>query len=312
MEIKTTNNYTVRSLGKQKRTVYDIEVEDNHNFFANNILVHNSIYLDMYEFVKRFDKGNSKSTDDIVDMLDKAGKHVIEPIIEKGYAELREYMNSFQQQMFMDREGISSCGFFVAKKRYALLVHNNEGVQYSEPKLKIMGLETARSSTPEFIRDELNTCIKTMLTEGETATQDKIKTFHKKYSLVPPESLAFPRGVAGIQKYSDGNGWFNKGTPKHVKAAIHHNRLVDELGLNIPHINDGDKIKFISITVPNPKGIDVIGWNVNNKLPEEFDLHKYINYSEMYSKSFFSPISAMMDVCGWDAEKKNTLDALFG
>ena len=56
-------------------------------------------------------------------------------------------MNAYDQKMFMKREVIADRGIWTAKKRYVLNVHNSEGVQYAEPKLKIMGLEVVKSST---------------------------------------------------------------------------------------------------------------------------------------------------------------------
>ena len=39
-----TSDFDVEDLGYEDVSVYDIEVEDNHNFFGNKICVHNSIY----------------------------------------------------------------------------------------------------------------------------------------------------------------------------------------------------------------------------------------------------------------------------
>ncbi|MGZ7215515.1 hypothetical protein ACXWOG_09975, partial [Streptococcus pyogenes] len=71
----------------------------------------------------------------------------MEPIIDKGYRELCEYMNNVEHLMFMDREIISGPplgskglgSFWTAKKRYAANVWDSEGTRYEKPKLKIMG-----------------------------------------------------------------------------------------------------------------------------------------------------------------------------
>ena len=74
-------------------------------------------------------------------------------------------MNAYQQKMVMKRENIANRGIWTAKKRYILNVWNSEGVQYKEPKMKIMGLETARSSTPQYYRDKLFQAFKIILTQ---------------------------------------------------------------------------------------------------------------------------------------------------
>ncbi len=54
----TLEEFEVEDLGIIEEWVYDIEVEDNHNFFANNILVHNSAYI-MYNLpFNKFDDIN--------------------------------------------------------------------------------------------------------------------------------------------------------------------------------------------------------------------------------------------------------------
>nr|BCU99765.1 MAG: hypothetical protein CM15mV30_0580 [uncultured marine virus] len=58
---------------------------------------------------------------------------------------------------------IADKGIWTAKKRYILNVHNSEGVQYAEPKLKIMGLEVVKSSTPGYVRTKLKEQSKLLL-----------------------------------------------------------------------------------------------------------------------------------------------------
>ena len=62
--------------------------------------------------------------------------------------------------MIMKREGLSDKGIWTAKKRYILNVYNNEGVQYNEPHLKVMGLEMVKSSTPAAVREKMKQLIK--------------------------------------------------------------------------------------------------------------------------------------------------------
>ena len=66
----------------------------------------------------------------------------------------------------MGREVIANRGIWTAKKRYILNVHDNEGVRYTNPHLKIMGIETIKSSTPAICRQALKDMFKRAGVEG--------------------------------------------------------------------------------------------------------------------------------------------------
>ena len=72
----------------------------------------------------------------------------IEPFIDSSYQELATYVNAYDQKMQMKRENIADRGIWTAKKRYILNVWDSEGVRYAQPKLKMMGIEAVKSSTP--------------------------------------------------------------------------------------------------------------------------------------------------------------------
>ena len=44
-----------------------------------------------------------------------------------------------------------------------LNVYDNEGVRYAEPKLKIMGIEAIKSSTPQICRDKFKEAFKLLI-----------------------------------------------------------------------------------------------------------------------------------------------------
>ena len=74
-------------------------------------------------------------------------------------------------------------------------------------------------------------------------------------------------------------------------------------------IQDGDKIKFIALKEPNTLRENVISFS--SRLPKEFKLHQYIDYDEMFIKSFLEPLRFIVNAIGWDFEKKATLDEFF-
>ena len=247
-----------------------------------------------------------------VNALDSFCKDVIEPVIEKAYAELHELLGSYDNRMVMAREAIADVGIWTAKKRYILNVHDNEGVRYAEPKLKIMGIEAIKSSTPAEVRQALKEIFKVIVTGSETKTQDAIAQFKTYFMALPPEEVSFPRSVSDIDKWSRKRSEiYAKGTPIHVRGAILHNHHLSQMGLDKKYsaIKSGDKIKFCYLKMPNPIRENVISFT--DYLPEELQLHKYVDKKVQFEKTFLDVITPILESIGWEAEERATLDAFF-
>jgi len=256
-------------------------------------------------------------TKTIVDFLDKSAEQAIIPFIEKKFAELAETMNAYENKMQMGREVIADKGIWTAKKRYMLNVWDSEGVRYTEPKLKIMGIETTRSSTPEFVRKHLKSAINITMNGTEQDMINFVEKCRKEFYALPPEDIAFPRSVNGMEKYTDRATIYKKSTPIAVKGALIYNHYLDKfkIGKKYKKIIEGDKIKFLMLKKPNPLGGSVGEDQVisfPNVLPKEFKLEGYIDYKTQFEKSFIDPLTAILDTIGWSTEKKNTLENLFG
>jgi len=274
-----------------------------------------SVYLNMGGFVDKFIPKN-KNTEDIVSLLDKAANTIILPFIKKKFDELAFTMNAYENKMAMAREVIADKGIWTAKKRYMLNVWDSEGVRYSQPKVKIKGIETTRSSTPEVVRDKLKLAIDIILNKTEDDLIKLIEKVKQEFYNYPVEKIAFPRSVNGMDKYKDSSYIYKKSTPIAVKGALIYNHHVNKNGLAKKYklIGEGDKIKYLHLKKPNPLG----GMNGEDqiiafpsKLPKEFELEGYIDYATQFEKSFLHPLSSILNVIGWNYEKKNTLESLF-
>ena len=254
--------------------------------------------------------GVSKAS--IVKFLDRVASEKIEPFIDKSYQDLAEYMNAYAQKMFMKREVIADRGIWTAKKRYVLNVHNSEGVQYSEPKLKIMGLEVVKSSTPAPVRKFLKEAITVIVNGSNDDLLEFIENTREEFNALPPEEIAFPRSVNGVEKYKSDIKVYTKGTPMHVRGALMYNELVKRKKITnrYPQIKDGEKIKFIHCKMPNPIGENIISFL--NTLPKEFDMHKYIDYDMQFEKAFLDPLRFISESINWQLEKVATLEDFFG
>jgi DNA polymerase elongation subunit (family B) len=270
-----------------------------------------SIYLRMGELVDKFIKDKSDKQK-VIALMDKICEEKLQPYIDKSYEELADYVHAFDQKMQMKREGLSDKGVWTAKKRYILNVYNNEGVQYAEPHMKVMGLEMVKSSTPSAIREKMKAAIKLMMTGTEDDVQNFIAKFREEFKKLPPEEISFPRGMNGLATYSDSVTLFKKGTPIHVRGAIIYNHNLKQLDLEkkYPRIQEGEKIKFTYLKMPNHFKSDVISYP--SRLPKEFELDNYIDYDVQFDKAFLDPIRVILDCMQWQAEKTNSLMDFFG
>jgi DNA polymerase elongation subunit (family B) len=272
-----------------------------------------SIYLKLGPLVNKVygDAVKSMPKTKVIDFMDRVCKDKIEPHINESYNELAEYVHAYAQKMQMKREGLADKGIWTAKKRYIMNVYDNEGVRYNEPDLKVMGLEMIKSSTPAAVRSKMKESIQIMIGGTELDMHKFIADFRKHFIGLPPEDISFPRGINGLSKYSDSSSLYKSGTPIHVKGAILYNHYLKEMKLTkkYPLIQEGEKIKFSYLIMPNPFKDTVISYPT--RLPKEFDISKYIDYNTQFEKTFLEPIKVILDCMGWSTEKQTTLDDFF-
>lgn len=269
-----------------------------------------SIFINLKSFVETNTKDILNKTKN-VEFLDKFCKKMLSPYIAKCFEELTSYLNVHSNRMDMKRDVIADRGVWTAKKRYCLNVYDSEGVRYKEPKLKIMGIEVQRSSTPKICRDALKDCIKIILTKTEEDLIQYIDKFKTNFYDATPEMIAFPRGVSDVKKYTDSFDLPAKGTPIAVKGAIMYNSLLKTLKLDkkYPKITNGDKVKFLYLKSPNPVGEKVVSFP--SEIPKELNLKKYVDYDMQFEKAFLDPLDTILHVINWNHEKVVSLEDFF-
>ena len=288
---KNLNNYLNQTLKTDKDYVVAIDTD--------------SVYVSLDEFVKRFKPENP------VNFLDKLCSTALEDALTKCYDELYTRLGGVENKMVMGREVIADRGIWTAKKRYILNVHDNEGVRYAQPKLKIMGIEAIKSSTPAICRQALKDMFKRIIETDEETVQSDIRNFKKVFSEASAEEVSFPRSVQNLKKWNDKQTIYKKGTPIHVRGALMHNALIDDKKLRnkVEKIHGGDKVKFTYLRKPNPIKENVIAFI--DFLPKEFKLEPYIDYNLQFEKTFLGAIEPVLTAVGWESEKRITLESFF-
>ena len=268
-----------------------------------------SIYLSLENLVEKVCVG--KTTEEKIQFMDKTCEKVIQPFIDGGYQELATYMNAYAQKMQMKREVLADKAIWVAKKRYVLNVHNSEGVQYAKPKIKVMGLEMVKSSTPAVVRTKLKDALEVILHQDQVSLQAFVREFKKEFTSLSVADVAFPRSVSSLKEYS-GTPIYKKGTPIQVRGALLFNHYLKMKGLTRKYepITNGNKIKFVYLKTPNPINENVIAFN--NVLPKEFSLDDYIDYDLQFEKVFLDALNIVIEPLGWHAEEKASLESFFG
>ena len=328
---KVSLNSAYGALGSQYFRFYDLRmalgvttagqfsirwIESKINGYMNSLLKTNrdyviasdtdSIYLRMSEMVDKFIKDTSDKNK-VISVMDKICEEKIQPFIDKSYQELADYVHAYDQKMQMKREALADKGIWTAKKRYIMHVYNNEGVQYTEPDMKVMGLEMIKSSTPAPVREKMKQALQIMMKGSESDMHTFIDTFRTEFKKLNVEDISFPRGINGLKEYSNKTTIYSKGTPIHVRGALLYNKYLEEKGLSkkYPLIQEGEKIKFTYLKTPNIFKENVVSFP--GRLPVEFGLQDCIDYNLQFDKTFLEPIKVILDCMDWTTERTNSL-----
>jgi len=270
-----------------------------------------SIYLNFGPLVDKFFSNKTSDKSKVVSILDKICQDKLEPFIESSYQDLATYVNAYDQKMQMKRENIADRGIWTAKKRYILNVWDSEGVRYSEPKLKIMGIEAVKSSTPAPCRKMIKDALKLMMSGTEDEVQDFIEKCRTDFQKLPPEEISFPRSVSDVSKYRCSSNIYTKGTPIHCRGALLFNHYIKKNNLDNKYslIQNGEKIKFCYLKKPNSIHENIISFIQD--FPRELQIDKYVDYQLQFEKAFLEPLKTILDAIGWSVEKTVNLDSFF-
>ena len=269
-----------------------------------------SLYINFAPMVEKMGLGEDKTK--TVDVIHEIVEKKFEKVVAEAYEVMADYTDAYSNKMVMDREVIADVGVWTAKKRYVLNVHDNEGIRYATPQLKIMGIEAVKSSTPASCRDALKGLFKVMMTQTEGDTQKAIQLFRNHFNTLEPHQIAFPRGVSDVAKWRDRDTIYKQGCPIHVRGSLLYNSLVTELNLEKKYniIKNGEKIKFLYLDPKNPIRENIIAFP--EYLPPEFGLEKYVDRQKMFEKAFLASVRPVLEAMDWKEEEVVSLEDFFG
>lgn len=232
------------------------------------------------------------------------------------------------------RELVGIKGLFITKKRYAILVYDDEGrrvdVEGKAGKLKVMGLDLKRSDTPKFMQEFLEHILTDLLKgSSEDDIIEQLREFRSKFRKMHPWEQGTPKKVNGITGYqskidSSETDVFKsiKNTtdkksimvPGHVRAAMNWNKLKE---IHKDHystkIMDGAKV-IVCKMKKNPLGFDSIAYPADDpRLPDWF---KELPFdTELMEETIIDKkVENLLKVLNWDLSKSkndSAFDDLF-
>lgn len=235
----------------------------------------------------------------MVDLLDGFCKAKIQPLIDQSFKDIADYFHVALPCMSMVRDVIADNCIWTGKKHYSMNVYDSEGVrqknkqQVPEPKLKVMGMEMVKSSTPAIVRKMLKDALNIIVLNGTQADMwAHIVACEKKFRAGGFEDIAKPSTINGLAVV--------KKVDTIQKTAVHtYNRALEQRNLTSTYelVRDGEKIKLAYLREPNPFFSHVIG--ATDGCPPEFEIEKWLDYTVQYDKTFLTPLRQILTTIGW-------------
>jgi hypothetical protein len=312
--------------------VYDIGMKNTKHpwFFANNMLIHNSVYFSAYPILKdQIEAGEIEWTkESIVKFYDKVSDMINDTYPDFMLDTFNVPKSRSTGVIASGREIVAESGLYIKKKRYAALVYDNEGerkdVNGSPGKIKAMGLDLRRADTPKFVQDFLTELLKkVLLGDKEDDCVEYIREFKEKFDNLHPWEKGTPKAVNGVTKYMNRIAERNKSVklgvkpptitiPGHVQGSFNWNLIRDRYNdLHRVKIVDGSKVivcylkqnddKFKSIAYPVDEP-HLPEWFTNMPFDEEIMMEKVVDQK----------VRNMIGVLKWDLSKTDKQEQHFG
>lgn len=257
------------------KEVFDIETSnDRHTFIANNMLVHNSVYVSFdplfkamtEESQKKFDTDEKKLKfieDFSRDFLNKQNNEWCENLYNPrhGHSYHEFELESIQKSQLVDK-----------KKKYIKGVVWMKGKTYAEPHMSATGIEIVKSTTPKLCRSILTDLIRDMMFNSVKYDNmndycvyfnEILATKKKEFFAAPFQDISNSVSIGDYKKYvidDQDKLILAEKCPVSVKAISLFNHLAHKHGQDNLRMTSG-KIKYYYIkTGPKATDIDYFGY----------------------------------------------------
>ena len=280
--------------------VYDMEVDDNsHTFFANGILVHNSIYVRMDNILKVLFHTTS------IDWNDPETFKKIKTFVDTKFQKiLNDHVADYicktfhtpEKRIEFKREKISSEGDYLCKKRYVVHVRDNEGLECD--KFSYTGVDIAKNELPQKIKDMLKELVEKMIRNkwiGDDHIFIELSKIYDEFLALPLEDIGLIKNLS-TPKEAEGFLQMPKGAGVHARAAEAYNQLIEKMGITDKHerISLNDRFHYVYIKTGNTYGLDCIAWK--DKYPKEFEECFEVDIDKMFDKTIIAPMKKFLEL----------------
>ena len=227
-----------------------------------------------------------------------------------------KFHNVSTHRFDIKQEFVAKAGLWIAKKRYAQWLINQEGHTIS--RLDVKGLDVVRSSFPPAFRKFMAEVLEDILNDiSKESLDEKILNFKESIKHRELLEIMFPVGVKQISKFKPKKSApFSppaKGTPVHVKSAINYNDMLQFHGIkNIREILDGEKIKWTYVK-PNSMNLETMAMKGHDDPDVVIDfIKKYIDHDKIFKSSFENKLNDFYDAMNWGRiPENNNLNKFF-
>lgn len=278
-----------------------------------------SVYFSAYEIKDQNEifKNFEWTKDNVVKLYDAISEEV-----NKSFTDFM--MNAFNvskdkaEIIQAAREICGTSALFTKKKRYAIMVYDDEGkrkdINDSPGEIKAMGIETKRSDTPKEIQKFLEKLLTKVLTKGdEDSIINFIREYREKFKEIPPWEKGSPKGINGLTEYLEkyNNSTQKVNLPGHVRASINWNKLKEiNNDKHSMEIFDGNKIIICKLK-PNPMNMNSIAYPIDEThLPEWFKELPFDDH-EMEKTLIDQKVNNLIKCLNFDLDKTKTDTTLY-
>lgn len=312
---------SINNIGLTDDYVYDLEVDDeNHSFYANDILIHNSQFVSIRCITEYF-RNKYNLPEKMIDWSDdyklKLWKYV-EDFVEN---DLNKYVQNLVREVYHSEnpevlryslEYIGDTGIYESKKHYGVRKIVEEG-PFVTNKIKYSGIELKKANIPPTVKEFLADIYEGVLTHEWTEVEFKkyLSEAYTRFEKLDVDEIAFWKGY-NTERQAVGFLEMALGTTGIAKACTFYNQILDnmKLGKLYDQILVGDKVRFLYVKPTNKFGINVLAYKPD-QYPKEFRDIFEIDYDTMWDKLIIGALKRFMIATGFpqcDPRQMNIMD----